>query len=214
MNIQKVRTSPYRAQTNGQVEQAHQMLMHMIGKLSIDWKAEWPNYLPELVHTYNSPRSAITRYSPHYMMFRCQLHLPINFYFPMMRGMEKHQCVDCYIAKLCEWLWKAFRELQAQSNRSDYDRKANAFSLKTGDLVLAKADAYKGRGKWRTSGRKDCMKWDTRLLMASLCTSWKTSRWDAHESSTKTDFFSLLLERRLPFVWLCKLSGPCAPPPP
>ena len=34
MGIQKVRTSPYHAQTNRQVEWAHQMLMQMIGKLS------------------------------------------------------------------------------------------------------------------------------------------------------------------------------------
>ena len=32
MGIKKVRTSPYHTQTNGQVEQAHQMLMCMIGK--------------------------------------------------------------------------------------------------------------------------------------------------------------------------------------
>ena len=32
MGIQKVRTSPYHAQTNGQKEQAHQMLICMIGK--------------------------------------------------------------------------------------------------------------------------------------------------------------------------------------
>ena len=43
IGIQKVRTSPYHAQTNRQVEWAHQMLMHMTGKLSKDWKADWPN---------------------------------------------------------------------------------------------------------------------------------------------------------------------------
>ena len=34
MGIWKVRTSPYHAEANAQVEWAHQMLMHMIGKLS------------------------------------------------------------------------------------------------------------------------------------------------------------------------------------
>ena len=54
MGIQKVRTSPYHAQTNGQLEGAYQMLMHMIGKLSKDQKADWLSHLPKLVHAYNS----------------------------------------------------------------------------------------------------------------------------------------------------------------
>ena len=42
MGIQKIRTSAYHAQTIGQVEWAHQTLMHMMGKLSKDQKVDWP----------------------------------------------------------------------------------------------------------------------------------------------------------------------------
>ena len=69
MGLQKVRTSPFHAQTNGQTERAHQTLMHMIGKPSKDQKVDWPKHLPELVHAYNSTRLTITGYSPHYLMF-------------------------------------------------------------------------------------------------------------------------------------------------
>ena len=34
----------------------------------------------------------------------------VNFYFHMIRGTKKHQCVDHYVAELCEWLWEAFEE--------------------------------------------------------------------------------------------------------
>ena len=102
MGIWKVRTSPYHAQTNGQVEWDHQTLMSMIGKLSKNWKVDWLRHLLELVHAYNSMRLAIMRYSPHYLMFGHQLCLPIDFYFPTVRGMKKHQNVDHYVAKLCE----------------------------------------------------------------------------------------------------------------
>ena len=54
IGIWKARTSPYHPQTNGQVEQVHQMLIQMIGKLGKDQKADWPKHLPELVHAYNS----------------------------------------------------------------------------------------------------------------------------------------------------------------
>ena len=86
--------------------------MHMIGKLSKDQKADWPKHLPKLVHAYNSMESAITGYSLHYLMFGHWPCLPVDFYFPPIRGMRKHQCVGHYIANLCEWLWEAFKEAQ------------------------------------------------------------------------------------------------------
>ena len=45
-------------------------------------------------------------------MFWYKLHLPIDFYFPTIRGMKKHQCVDHYVAELCEQLQEAFKEAQ------------------------------------------------------------------------------------------------------
>ena len=71
----------------------------------------------------------------------------------MIRGMKKHKHVDHYIAELCEWLWEAFKEAQVQSiseaerQKQYYDRKANATSLEPDNLVLAKAEAYRRKGK-------------------------------------------------------------------
>ena len=48
MGMRKVRTLPYYAQTNGQVEWAHQTPMCMIGKLSKDLKEDWQKHLPKL----------------------------------------------------------------------------------------------------------------------------------------------------------------------
>ena len=45
------------------------MIMHMIGKLGEDKKADWPSHLAEIAHAYNATQSAVTRYSPHYLMF-------------------------------------------------------------------------------------------------------------------------------------------------
>ena len=90
---------------------------------------------------------------PALLMFGHWSCLPINFYFSTTRGMNKHQCVDHYVARLCEQLQEAFKEAQVQSiseaerQKQYYDRKANAISLEPGDLVLAKADTYRGRRK-------------------------------------------------------------------
>ena len=79
---------PYHPQTNRLVERLHQMIMHMIGKLGEDKKADWPSHLAEIVHAYNATQSAVTGYSPHYLLFRCRPRLPVNFAFPTVGSNE------------------------------------------------------------------------------------------------------------------------------
>ena len=69
LGVKQLQTMPYHPQTDGLVERLHQMIMHMIGKLGEDKKANWPSHLVEIVHAYNATQSAVTRYSPHYLMF-------------------------------------------------------------------------------------------------------------------------------------------------
>ena len=44
--VQKLRTLPYHAQTNGQVERMNQTIIRMIGMLEQDKKAHWSEHLP------------------------------------------------------------------------------------------------------------------------------------------------------------------------
>ena len=97
---------PYHPQTNGLVERSHQMIMHMIGKLGEDKKADWPSHLAEIAHAYNATRSATTGYSPHYLMFGRWPRLPVDFVFPTvgsnkapMREASARK-VDTYIASV------------------------------------------------------------------------------------------------------------------
>ena len=87
--IQKCRTTAYHAQCNGQVEHFHQMLFHMIGKLSHDKQAQCEQHLPELLQAYNSTRSVVTSYSPHYLIFgRCPCLL-VDYYFLTVSAYER-----------------------------------------------------------------------------------------------------------------------------
>ena len=88
-SIQKCWTTAYHPQCNGQVEDFHQMLFRMIGKLASDKKAQWEQHLPELLQAYNSTRSVVTGYSLYYLMFRRHPHLPVDFYFPT-KGTHVH----------------------------------------------------------------------------------------------------------------------------
>ena len=88
LSVKKLQTTPYHPQTNGLVERSHQTIMRMIGKLDKDKKANWLGNLAEIVHAYNATCSAMTGYSPHYLMFGQRPRLPVDFHFPTFRSAE------------------------------------------------------------------------------------------------------------------------------
>ena len=67
--ISQLTTTAYHPRGNGQVEQAHQTLGRMIGKLEDEYKGQWPRHLSKLTHVSNSTRSTLTSYLPHFLMF-------------------------------------------------------------------------------------------------------------------------------------------------
>ena len=67
--ISQATTTAYHPQGNGQKEHAHQTLGRMIGKLEDEFKGQWPKHLLKLTHAYNLTWSAVTGYSPHFLMF-------------------------------------------------------------------------------------------------------------------------------------------------
>ena len=125
--------------TNGLVERLHQMIMHLIRKLGEDKKADWPSHLAEIVHAYNATQSAVTVYSPHYLMFGRRPGLLVNFVFfgsneaPMREASAKH--VDVYVASVWDRmrtaLWEAQAQLTVEAHQQKwyYDRKIGTVNL-------------------------------------------------------------------------------------
>ena len=78
MGVQKIWTSPYHLQTNGQCERFNSTLINMLGTLPKEKKSEWQNHVGTLVHGYNCTRNSATGFSPYYLMFGRQPHLPVD----------------------------------------------------------------------------------------------------------------------------------------
>ena len=106
--ISQLTTTAYHPQGNGQMEEAHQTLGRMIGKLEDEYKGQWPRHLSKVTHAYNSTRSAVTGYLPHFLMFGRWPRLPIDFVFPTHEVMGTLRPVDSYVAELITALRKAF----------------------------------------------------------------------------------------------------------
>ena len=139
--VQKLRTSPYHAQTNGQVERMNQTIIHMIGKLEQDKKACWSEH---------GTCSAVTGYSPYFLLFGRKARMPVDYLFPTLHDSPHQTKMEVSVAAMQKRLKEAFavaRHLTSQEaakQRCYYDRKAGAVALQPGDVVMVHTDGFVG----------------------------------------------------------------------
>ena len=155
--VQKLRTSPYHAQTNGQVERMNQMIIHMIGKLEEDKKACWSEHLPELLLAYNATCSTVTGYSPYYLLFGRRSRIPVDYLFPTLHDSPHQTKMEVSVVAMQKRLKEAFavaRHLTSEEAAKQcryYDHKAAAVALQPGDVVMVHTDGFVG--KWKVKDR-------------------------------------------------------------
>ena len=106
--VQKLRTSPYHAQTNGQVERMNQTIICMIGKLEQDKKARWSEHLPEMLSAYNGTHSAVTGYSPYFLLFGRKSRMPVDYLFPTICDPPHQTKMEVSVAAMQKRLKEAF----------------------------------------------------------------------------------------------------------
>ena len=151
--VQKLRTSPYHAQTNGQVERMNQTIIRMIGKLEEDKKACWSEHLPELLLAYNATCSVVTGYCPYYLLFGRRPRIPVDYLFPILRDSPHQTKMEVSVVAMQKRLKEAFAVARCLTSEEVakqchyYDRKAGAVALQPGDVVMVLTDGFVGKRK-------------------------------------------------------------------
>ena len=87
--VQKLKTSPYHPQTNGQCERFNGTLLNMLGTLTPEQKKDWKGHVPALVYAYNCTRNASTGFSPYFLLFGREPRLPVDVEFGLQRGGQR-----------------------------------------------------------------------------------------------------------------------------
>ena len=160
--VQKLRTLPYHAQTNGQVEQMNQTIIRMIGKLEQDKKAHWSEHLLEMLSAYKGMCSVVTGYSPYFLLFGRKVRMPVDYLFPTLHDSPHQTKMEVSVAAMQKRLKEAFavaRHLTSQEAAKQwcyYDRKAGAVALQPGDVVMVHTNGFVGKWKvkdwWEDGG--------------------------------------------------------------
>ena len=170
--VQRLRTSPYHAQTNGQGERMNQTIMRMIGKLEEDKKACWSEHLLELLLAYNATRSAETGYSPYYLLFGRRSRIPVDYLFPTLRDSPHQTKMEVSVAAMQKRLKEAFAVARCLTSEEAakqchyYDCKAGAVALQPGDVHMVRTDGFVG--KWKVKDR-----WEDRgFIVESQLEDW------------------------------------------
>ena len=151
--VQKLRTSPYHAQTNGQVERMNQTIIRMIGKLGEDKKACWSKHLPELLMAYNATCSTVTGYSPYYLLFSRRPRIPVDYLFPTLCDSPHQTKMEVSVMAMQRRLKEAFAVAMCLTSKDAakqccyYNCKAGALALQPGDIVMVCTDGSVGKQK-------------------------------------------------------------------
>jgi len=153
--VEKLRTTPYHPQTNGQCERFNRTLLSMLGTLDRESKAHWPRLIKTLVRCYNASCNRMTGYSPHCLMFGYEPRLPldVDLGLPAPSAWLKGGCKTSYVQRLkrhLEWGFQAARDArshEAEKAKGLYDERARGGGLEAGDEVLVKINQYTGKHK-------------------------------------------------------------------
>lgn len=150
--IQKTRTTPYHPQGNGQCERFNRTMHNLLRTLSTEQKHHWPQYLPQLVFSYNTTVHQTTQESPHFLMFGQEPQLPVDFLLGRIPGPQS--------GSVSQWVQEHQRRLEvvfgsvrdrlkqaAEQRKARHDSKAQCEPLGVGQLVYLRDHSARGRNK-------------------------------------------------------------------
>ena len=78
LDVDKLRTTTYKASTNAAAERFHRTLNSMIGRMIEQSHKDWDLLLPFVMAAYRSSRHEATQYTPNYLMLGREVRAPID----------------------------------------------------------------------------------------------------------------------------------------
>lgn len=139
LHIRKTRTTPYHPQCDGMVERFNRTLLNMLSMHYKEHPWDWENHIRKVCMAYNTSVHSSTGYSPFYLMFGRQAHLPVDVIYGT--SPSDHTSLSEFATMLQKQLTMAYDlvrqtiSTQHQRQKEYYDRKIRGDTYAIGDLV-------------------------------------------------------------------------------
>ena len=142
MDIEKVRTSPYRPSTNACVERFHRTLNSMLAKVIEVNQRNWDDCVPAVMAAYRAAKHDSTGYSPNRLVLNKENRAPVDIVLGVPSEEEQHyDSYNDYVQDLQQRMREAYAiardhlNAAAQRRKKEYDIKVKSTEFHEGDWV-------------------------------------------------------------------------------
>ena len=139
--VDKIRTSPWHPQSDGQVERLNRTIGRMLRQLTGECQRDWDQHLPMIGMAYRSSVHSSTGYTPNYLMLGRECSPPLEVQHPPPDFSMSTQGWSDYVDRLAKRFEKSYSLARehlgaAQAlQRKYHDRKASRNQLTRGTAV-------------------------------------------------------------------------------
>lgn len=150
--VRKSQTTPYHPAGNGACKRFNRTLIQLLSILNEEQKGHWPEYITELLFSYNSTVHSVTGYTPFYMMYGRHSRLPLDLALGTVATWTEEP-TDGWLQRHYERLQYAnqcARKNLQQANAHQkqwYVTSSTACPLLPSERVLVKRQGPKAHGK-------------------------------------------------------------------
>ena len=104
LNVEKSRTAPYRAQSNGAVERVNRTILNLLSAYTNERSLDWDEHLCFVTMAYRSSVHSCTGCTPFSMVYGREMTLPVDLMYPSAQDFGRvPQCGPEYV----EWVRRA-----------------------------------------------------------------------------------------------------------
>ena len=142
LKINKTRTTPFHAQSDGQVERWNRTIQQMLKAFVNENRDDWDDLLPYLCMAYRATTHESTGCSPNLMMFGHEINMPLDIIVGTPeKGKPNIECPVEYV----QWLENSFHDIfqyadeqlkrSAKRQKHFYDMKSKPTKYQVGSYV-------------------------------------------------------------------------------